>query len=117
MLVSKATEKVAATQLWDYLICSNGLNEELQSAYKANHCCETALIRVQDDILKAIDSHRGVLLLLLDLSAAFDMVDLGRLFSRFGIKGKALDWLRSYLTDRPQLVKVDDAPSTIRPLQ
>ena len=33
------------------------------------------LIRVQDDILKAIDSHRGVLLLLLDLSAAFDTVD------------------------------------------
>ena len=119
MLVSKATEKVAATQLWEYL-CSNGLNEELQSAYKANHSCETALIRVQDDILKAIDSHRGVLLLLLDLSAAFDTVDheilLGRLSSRFGIKGKALDWLRSYLTDRTQLVKVDDASSTVRPL-
>ena len=106
-------------ELWEYL-CSNGLNEELQSAYKANHSCETALIRVQDDILKAIDSHRGVLLLLLDLSAAFDTVDheilLGRLSSRFGIKGKALDWLRSYLTDRTQLVKVDDASSTVRPL-
>ena len=74
MLVSKATEKVAAMQLSEYL-CSNGLKKELQSAYKANHSCETALIRVQDDILKAIDSHRGVLLLLLDLSAAFDKVD------------------------------------------
>ena len=97
----------------------NRLNEELQSAYKANHSCETALIRVQDDILKAIDSHRGVLLLLLDLSAALDTVDreilLGRLSFRFGIKGKALDWLRSYLTDRTQLVKVDDASSTVRP--
>ena len=108
---------------WRYFIlclCSNGLNEELQSAYKANHSCETALIRAQDDILKAIDSHPGVLLLLLDLSAAFDTVDheilLGRLSSGFGIKGKALDWLRSYLTDRTQLVKVDDASSTVRPL-
>ena len=95
MLVSKAAEEVAATQLWEYL-CSNGLNGELQSAYKANHSCETALIRVQDDILKAIDSHRDILLLLLDLSAAFDTVDheilLGRFSSRFGIKGKALDW-------------------------
>ena len=112
MLVSKATEKVAATQLWEYL-CSNGFNEERQSSYKANHSCETALIRVQDNILKAIDSHRGVLLLLLDLSAAFDTVDheilLGRLSSRFGFKVKALVWLRSYLTDRTQLVKVDDA--------
>ena len=112
MLVSKATEKVAVTQLWEYL-CSNGLNEERQSSYKANHSCETALIPVQDNILKAIDSHRGILLLLLDLSAAFDTVDyeilLGRLSSRFGFKVKALDWLRSYLTDRTQLVKVDDA--------
>ena len=60
------------------------------------------------------------MLLLLDLSAAFDTVDheilLGRLSSRFGIKGNALDWLRSYLTDRTQLVKVDYASSTVRPL-
>ena len=96
------------------------LNEELQSAYKANHSCEKALIRVQDDILKAIDSHRSVLFLLLYLSAAFGTVDheilLGRLSCRFGSKGKALDWLRSYLTDGTQLVKVDDASSTVRPL-
>ena len=71
--MSKATEKVAAMQLWEYL-CSNGFKKELQSAHKANHSCETALIRVQD-ILKAINSHRGVLLVLLDLSGAFDAVD------------------------------------------
>ena len=93
ILVSKATEKVVATQLWEYL-CSNGLNEELQSAYKANHSCETALIRVQDDILKVFDSHRGVLLLPLDLSAAFGTVDhttpsLG-CASRFGPRPHAL---------------------------
>ena len=93
ILVSKATEKVVATQLWEYL-CSNGLNEELQSAYKANHSCETALIRVQDDILKVFDSHRGVLLLPLDLSAAFDTVDhttpLLGCASRFGPRPHAL---------------------------
>ena len=61
------------------------------------------------------------MLLLLDLSAAFDTVDheilLQRLSSRFGVKGKALDWLRSYLANRTQLVKVDNASSTERPLQ
>ena len=57
---------------------------------------------------------------IIHLSAAFDTVDhesfLGRLSSRFGIKGKARDWLRSYLTDRTQLVKVDDALYAVRPL-
>ena len=85
------------------------LQIHVPSPLPTQHNVETALIRVQDDILKAIDSYRGVLLLLLDLSTAFDTVDheilLRRLSSRFGIKGKALYWLRSYLTDRTQLVK------------
>ena len=56
----------------------------------------------------------------LDLSAAFDTVDhdtlLGRLENRFGITGKALSWLTSYLTDRTQLVKVASEHSTSRKL-
>ena len=62
----------------------------------------------------------GVLLLPLDISAGYDTVDheilLERRSSRFGIKGKALDWLQSHLTNRTQYVKVDDASSTVRPL-
>ena len=61
---------------------------------------------VHNNILKSIDDKQCVVLLLLDLSAAFDKVDhkilLHRLRSRFGIKGKALSWLQSYLTDRSQ---------------
>ena len=74
-------QKVAATQLWEYL-CSNGLNEELQSACKANHSCETALIRVQDDILKAIDSHRGDIVREHGLSFHF-YADDSRLYTSF----------------------------------
>ena len=101
--LSKVIEKVAAMRLTDYF-CDNDLNESLQSAYKKHHSCETALLRVQNDILKSIDNKQCVVLLLLDLSAAFDTVDhkilLQRLRSRFGIRGKALAWLQSYLTDR-----------------
>ena len=61
-------------RLTNYL-CDNDLNESLQSAYKKHHSCETALLRVQNDILKAIDDKQCVILLLLDLSAAFDTVD------------------------------------------
>ena len=72
--LSKVMEKVAAARLWDYL-CENDLNEIFQSAYKKHHSCETALTRVQNYILTAIDNKQCVALVLLDLSAAFDTVD------------------------------------------
>ena len=108
-MVSKITEKVVAVRLNRYLE-ENNLNEPLQSAYKQYHSCETALVRVQIDILLSIDNQQCVVLLLLDLSAVFDRVDHGillqRLSTNFGIKGKALDWFKSYLTDSSQAVCV-----------
>ena len=75
-------------------LCDNDLNESLQTAYKKHHSCETALLLVQNDILKSIDNEQYVVLLLLDLSAAFDTVDhkilLQRLRSRLGTRGKGL---------------------------
>ena len=60
----------------------------------AVHSTETALIRVQNDILPVTDDSQCVILVLLDLSAAFDTVDnkilIDRLRHRFGIKGKAV---------------------------
>ena len=117
--LSKVMEKVAAARLWDYL-CENDLNEIFQSAYKKHHSCETALTRVQNDILTAIDNKQCVALVLLDLSAAFDTVDheilLHRLQYKFGIKGKAYEWFRSYLTGRTQSVRIDGTDSSVCPL-
>ena len=56
-------------------LCDNDLNESLQTAYKKHHSSETALLRVQNDILKSINNKQCVVLLLLDQSAAFDTVD------------------------------------------
>ena len=113
-MVSKIIEKVVAVCLNCYLE-ENNLTEPLQSAYKQYHSCETTLVRVQNDILLSIDNQQCVVLLLLDLSAAFDTVDHGillqRLSTNFGIKGKALDWFTSYLTDRSQFVQIDVSES------
>ena len=84
-LLSKITEKAVACQLTDYLN-ANGLQERLQSAYKEAHSTETALLKVQSDIFNAIDKQKSVLLLLLDLSAAFDTVDHVILLSRHSTK-------------------------------
>ena len=54
----------------------------LQSAYKENDSCETALLDVQNDILRAIDNKQRVVHLLLDLSAAFDTIYHGILLRR-----------------------------------
>ena len=54
----------------------------IQSAYHTKHCTETALLKILIDIFHAIDSGRGVILLLLDLSAAFETIDHDILVSR-----------------------------------
>ena len=111
---------MVANRLVSYLE-QNHLDEPLQSAYKKFHSCETALVRVQNDILCAIDKRCCVALLLLDLSAAFDTVDhnilLQRLHSRFSVHGKALDWFASYLADRTQSVVINNNKSKSFPLE
>ena len=107
--ISKMIEKAISYQLINYLR-DNDLEESLQSAYKTFHSTETALVKVHNDIVSAIDNQSYVILLLLDLSAAFDTVDhkilLQRRSCRFGIKGKALSWFKSYLENRKQIVNV-----------
>ena len=67
-----------------------------QSAYRAGHSNETVLLRIVNDILFALDNDNISVLLLLDLSAAFDTIDhqilLSRLNSVFGIQSTALQW-------------------------
>jgi len=111
--ISKVLEKVVCARLTPYLD-ENGLQEPLQSAYRKDHSTETALIRVQHDILEALGSGKACLMVLLDLSAAFDTVDHTQLLtalSELGVQGTALDWIQSYLSDRQQVVVIGKASS------
>ena len=80
----------------------------MQSAYRQNN--STSLLKVHSDILSAVDNGCVVVLVLLDITAAFDTIDhaimLSRLRHRFGVTGTTLDWLRSYLVNRKQLVRI-----------
>ena len=74
---------------------------EYQSAYRKGHSSETALLEVLDGVYTAADNKQVTVLIGLDLSAAFDIVDheilLQRLQSGFGMTDTPLCWLRSFL--------------------
>jgi len=112
--LSKVLERVVAHQLSVHLD-QHSLHHPFQSAYRRHHSVETALVKVQSDIMMAFDQKECVLMVLLDLSAAFDTVDhtilLSRLKHRFGISGSVLSWINSYLSGRQQTVVVGDTAS------
>ena len=109
--LSKIIEKAVASQLNDHLN-KNRLFEEHQSAYRKCHNTETALVKISNDLLLSADNKDVSILVLLDLSAAFDTIDhcilLNRLRESFGLDGTVLNWLKSYLTERKQCVKIDN---------
>ena len=81
--------------------------DPFQSGFRPHHDAEMALVVLLDDLLREADRGKTSLLVLLDISAAFDTVDHGILLgklSELGIGGLALAWLRSFLEDHPQRV-------------
>jgi hypothetical protein len=116
--ISKLLEKVVACQLNEHLVLNNAL-EPYQSAYCTGRSTESALLRVHNDIILALSDKRAVLLVLLDLSAAFDTVDhelLLSTLSHLGIKDTVQQWFRSYLTNRVQHITLSNERSDSKSL-
>ena len=88
--LSKVIERVVLKQMTSYLQ-ENNLCDPLQSAYCKFHSTETAMVKIQNDVLQFLDKGKVVFLVLLDLSAAFDTIDhnilLQRLEHTFGFSG------------------------------
>ena len=95
--LSKVVERIVVEQSRGYLL-DNDLYPSLQSAYREFSSTETALLRVYNDLLRAIGQKNEVVLVLLDLSAAFDTIDhdilLNRLRARYGITGTVFRWFK-----------------------
>lgn len=113
--VSKILERVVASQLMSYLL-GNDLLAKFQSAYRNFYSTETCLVRVTNDILRAIDRRQEVVLVLLDLSSAFDTIDhtilIERLQNRYGLNGSVLDWFKSFIVNRLQSVAIKGTRSS-----
>ena len=101
--MSEILEKNVANQL-TAVLTEHHIVDKFQSGFRKQHSTETALLRASNDLLMAADNSKCSILVLLDLSVAFDTVDYSILINRLrewvGVTGSALDWFKSYLENR-----------------
>lgn len=119
VFLSKVLEK-AALQQFSRHCDTHSLLPDYQSAYRAGYSCETALVKLMNDLLWAMEHQEISALMAIDLSAAFDTVDhdvlLDVLKVNFGVQDNALRWFDSYLRPRSCMVNIGDKYSTPRDL-
>ncbi len=108
LLFQRFLEKTVLQQLQSFR--GKKVFKLFQSGFKKYNSAETALLKVLNNLLISGGSGDCTLLELLDLSAAFYSVDhailLARLEHCVGIKGAALEWFRSYLSNRKFSVNI-----------
>ncbi len=111
LFMSKILEKVVSAQLCSFLQ-NNYLYEEFQVKFQ---------VKITNDLLLASDQGCISLLVLLDLSAAFDTIDhdilIERLQNYMGIQGQALRWFRSYLSNHYHFVYLNEESSQLSPVK
>ena len=109
--LGKLIERAECDQLVEFATI-NGNIEQNQSAHRMGHSTESALNKEKSDLLHAMDNQEVTCLVLLDLSAAFDMVDhdllLNQLHFRYGFDRTKLNWISSYFRSRTQQVLIGD---------
>ena len=106
-------------RIYEFLESNNSLYD-MQYGFRKGRSCEHALLSAQNIILDSLNKKEIALLLLIDFSKAFDMVDHNILLTKlyhYGIRGTAYSWLKSYLTDRKQYVHIDGKNSTTKTLR
>ena len=116
VFIGKLIERVIDIRLQEHLD-KNDLNIKEEYGYKQSHSTELLLTWVTNNLLEACDKNMPSVVLLLDLSAAFDTVDHEKLLSilevEIGVTGVALQWFREFLTNRTQKVKIGESCSEI----
>jgi Reverse transcriptase (RNA-dependent DNA polymerase) len=118
--IGKLLERLALARLRPHITTSSNYSS-WQSGYRAGHSTETAMLNITDALFTSIGQRQTSLLCTIDLSAAFDTVThsilLDRLKSDFGLDGTVGSWLRSYVTDRSQFVKVGRSSGEVTALR
>ena len=110
LYISKLVERCADDQTTGHMT-RNCLHEGSQFAYKNHHNTETMMLGLSDEVLRGFDQNKATVIIFLDLSAAFDTIDVEKLldimYNEIGLGGTVLKWFRSFLEGRTQRVKIE----------
>ena len=109
--LSKVFEKIVHKHIHDHF-SQNSLLTEKQSGYRRGHSAEQQLLYFTHNLYRSLDSGQDFTAIYLDISKYFDKIWHTGLLHKcrhdFGITDSLYDWLKSYLTDRRQRVRIDD---------
>ena len=115
-VMSKVLERLMYNRLFDFIEKFKILYD-LQFGFRKDHATYMALMVVVDKIIKSLEKGEFTIGLFLDFSKAFDTIDHDVLFlklNHYGIRGVALSWLKSYMTNRNQYVSYNGHQSATR---
>ena len=105
--VSKVLEKIIYKRTYNFLVSTNQLYQS-QYGFRKKHSCEHAIQELVGNVLKGFENKEYTAAIFLDLSKAFDTLEHSVLLKKletYGIRGLALEWYRSYLSNRSLSVK------------
>ena len=117
--ISKVLEKIIYSRTVDFLKTHKILSNH-QFGFREKHCTSHALLTFLDKVTHSLDNFSHTVGIFLDYSKAFDTINHDILLyklSHYGIRGKALEWFRSYLSERKQYVYLDNYKSHLRNIQ
>ena len=114
MFTSRLIEKAALSQIVSHLK-NTGLYAKYNSTYRAHYTTKTFLTKIHSDIMNNFDKQNLTLLVMLDLSASFDTIDLNILINtietRFSITESSLQWFSSYIMNNNQHILINNTLS------
>ena len=110
-ILSKVCERSAHSQFVDFLD-SNDIISCGQSGNRKHFSTETAMLYYTNELLKNMDGKKISIIVLLDMSKAFDSIRHDLLLlkrHKAGLSDGALAWFKSYLSQRNQVVRIENA--------
>lgn len=114
--INNLFEKLIAKRVMNFLEKFSILTEN-QHGFRNNHSSSTAVNAVTENVNQALNSSNIVVGIFLDIRKAFDSVNhtiLLQKLERYGFRGSAINFFRSYLSDRKQYVQIADGKSSLK---